>query len=220
MNRGKRRAMASLDFWCEIASTYSYLAAMRIDQVAGACGVEVRWQPFTLGPIFAAAGWTTSPFEVYPDKGRYMWRDIEREAEALGIAMRRPSVFPRNSVLAARVALVGVERGWGPRFIRAALAANFAGDRDIAAPEVIDELLAELGLDGPGLRAEAEGPVYRPMLRAATQRAAALRIFGAPTFMVGEEMFWGNDRLERALAWAQRPGAAARRTGPATTHQG
>jgi len=199
--------MAGLEFWCEIASTYTYLAAMRIEALASAAGVEVRWQPFSLGPIFAAAGWSTSPFEIYPEKGRYMWRDVEREADALGIAMRRPSVFPRNSTLAARVALVGVERGWGPRFIRAALSANFADDRDIASPEVIDDLLAGLGLDGPALRAEAEGPAHRPALRAATQRAVALHIFGAPTFMVGDEMFWGNDRLERALGWARSPGA-------------
>ncbi|HET7501244.1 MAG TPA: DsbA family protein, partial [Kofleriaceae bacterium] len=98
--------MARLDFWCELASTYTYLAAMRIEELAGAAGVEVRWQPFMLGPIFAQVGWSTSPFEVYPAKGRYMWRDVEREAAALGLAMRRPSQFPRNSVLAARVALV------------------------------------------------------------------------------------------------------------------
>jgi 2-hydroxychromene-2-carboxylate isomerase len=201
--------MVRLDFWCELASPYSYLAAMRIDALAGAAGVEVRWQPFTLGPMFAAAGWTTSPFNVYPDKGRYMWRDVEREAAAIGVALQRPSTFPRNSVLAARVALVGVERGWGPRFIRAALAANFADDRDMAAPDVIDDLLAGLGLDGPALRAEAEGPGYRPALRVATQRAAELHIFGAPTFVVGDELFWGNDRLERALSWAQRAGEPA-----------
>jgi 2-hydroxychromene-2-carboxylate isomerase len=199
--------MAPLEFWCEIASPYTYLAAMRIEPLADAAGVEVRWQPFSLGPIFAAAGWSTSPFEIYPDKGHYMWRDVEREAAQLGLAMRRPSAFPRNSVLAARVALVGVERGWGPAFARAALAANFADDRDIASPAVIDDVLAGLGLDGPALRTEAEGPTHRPALRAATQRAQALRIFGAPTFVVGNEMFWGNDRLERALDWARRPAA-------------
>lgn len=194
--------MVRLDFWCELASPYTYLAAMRIEGLARAAGVDVRWQPFLLGPIFAAAGWSTSPFEVYPDKGRYMWRDVAREADALGVALRRPSQFPRNSVAAARVALLGVERGWGPAFIRAALAANFAEDRDLADAAVVDELLAGLGLDGPTVRAEAESPARRPALRAATERAVALHIFGAPTFMVGDEMFWGNDRLERALAWA------------------
>src|SRR5262245_17676265 len=178
---------------------------MRIHPLAAAAGVELRCQPFALGPIFAAVGWSTSPFEIYPDKGRYLWRDVAREAEALGVPLRRPSQFPRNSIAAARVALVSVERGWGPAFIRAALAANFADDRDIAAPAVIDDLLAGLGLDGAALRAEAEGPVHRPALRAATERAVALHIFGAPTFMVGDEMFWGNDRLERALAWAADP---------------
>jgi len=195
--------MARLDFWCELASPYTYLAAVRIEALADAAGVELGWQPFLLGPIFAAAGWSTSPFEIYPDKGRHMWRDVAREAAALGVALQRPSQFPRNSVAAARVARLGVERGWGPAFIRAALAANFAGDRDIAAPEVIDDLLAGLGLDGPALRAEADGPAHRPALRAATERAVALHIFGAPSFAVGDELFWGNDRLERALAWAR-----------------
>jgi 2-hydroxychromene-2-carboxylate isomerase len=195
--------MARLDFWCELASPYTYLAAVRIEALADAAGVELGWQPFLLGPIFAAAGWSTSPFEIYPDKGRHMWRDVAREAAALGVALQRPSQFPRNSVAAARVARLGVERGWGPAFIRAALAANFAGDRDIAAPEVIDDLLAGLGLDGPALRAEADGPAHRPALRAATERAVALHIFGAPSFVVGDELFWGNDRLERALAWAR-----------------
>jgi 2-hydroxychromene-2-carboxylate isomerase len=194
--------MMGLDFWCELASPYTYLAAMRIEGLARAAGVDVRWQPFLLGPIFAAAGWSTSPFEVYPDKGRYMWRDVAREADAIGVAMRRPSQFPRNSVAAARVALLGAERGWGPAFIRAALAANFAADRDIGDAGAIDELLAGLGLDGPAVRAEAESPAHRPALRAATERAVALHIFGAPTFVVGDEVFWGNDRLERALAWA------------------
>src|SRR5689334_25316551 len=131
--------MARLDFWCELASPYTYLAAVRIEGLAHAAGVDVRWQPFLLGPIFATSGWSTSPFEIYPDKGRYMWRDVAREAEALGVALQRPSQFPRNSVAAARVALLGVSRGWGPAFVRAALAANFADDRNIAAPEVIDE---------------------------------------------------------------------------------
>jgi 2-hydroxychromene-2-carboxylate isomerase len=194
--------MVPIDFWCELASPYTYLAAMRIDRLARAAGVDVRWQPFLLGPIFAAAGWSTSPFEVYPDKGRYMWRDVAREADAIGAGLRRPSQFPRNTVAAARVARLGVERGWGPAFIRAALAANFAEDRDLADPGVIDELLAGLGLDGPAVRAEAESPAHRPALRDATERAVALHIFGAPTFLVGDEMFWGNDRLERAVAWA------------------
>ena len=194
--------MESVEFWCEIASTYTYVATERIESLAAARGVPIAWRPFSLGPIFASRGWATSPFNLDADKGRYMWRDVERTAEALGRPFRRPSVFPRNTILALRVALVGVSRGWGSAFVKAALRANFEDDRDIAATAVIDELLAGLALDGPALREEAESPAWRPRLRAETETAARLGIFGAPTFMVGREMFWGNDRLEQALAWA------------------
>ncbi len=192
----------AIEFFCEPASSYTYLAAARIDPLAAARRVPVVWTPFLLGPIFAASGWTTSPFVLYPDKGRYMWRDIERTAARLGIPFRKPSVFPRNSVLAARVATVGVERGWGPGFVRAVLAANFADDREIAEPSVIDEILAGLALDGPATRAEAESPAFKPRLRDVTARAQAAGVFGAPTFVVGAEIFWGNDRLEEALDFA------------------
>jgi 2-hydroxychromene-2-carboxylate isomerase len=192
-----------LEFWCEPASTYTYLAAARIEPLAAAAGVPLVWRPFSLGPIFAARGLTTSPFNVEADKGRYMWRDVERLAEALGLPFRRPSTFPRNTVRALRLALVGVERGWGPAFLRAVMRANFADDRDVAEPAVLDEIMAGLGLGGPALREESESPSYRPALRAATERARELGVFGAPTFLVGGEMFWGNDRLEQALAFAR-----------------
>jgi 2-hydroxychromene-2-carboxylate isomerase len=191
--------MPTLDFWCELASTYTYLSVCRIDALAARAGVEVRWRPFSLGPIFKAAGWQTSPFLVYEDKGRYMWRDMEREAQRLGVAFRRPTVFPRNSVAAAKVAILGVEQGWGPRFIQRVMRANFVEDRDIAATDVVDSVLGELGLDGPAIREEATSGERSSALRRSTEEAIRLRIFGAPTFMAGEEMFWGNDRLEQAL---------------------
>ena len=81
---------ATLDFWFEFASTYSYPAAMRIDALAEACRVTVRWRPFLLGPIFKDQGWTTSPFNVYPAKGRYMWRDLARICDDLGLPFAQP----------------------------------------------------------------------------------------------------------------------------------
>jgi 2-hydroxychromene-2-carboxylate isomerase len=195
--------MPTIDFWCELASTYTYLSVCRIEALAARARVDIRWRPFSLHPIFKAAGWPTSPFEIYADKGRYMWRDMEREAERLGIPFRRPSTFPRNSVPAAKIALVGLASGWGPPFIRRVMQANFADDRDIASPEVLRSILDELGLDGAAIHQEALSP-QSSALRRSTEEAIRLRIFGAPTFMVGEEMFWGNDRLENALDWAAR----------------
>jgi 2-hydroxychromene-2-carboxylate isomerase len=92
---------APLEFWFEFASTYSYPAAMRVEAAARAAGVPLAWRPFLVGPIFRAQGWNDSPFNIYPAKGRYMWRDLERICAQLGLPLRRPSAFPRNGLLAA-----------------------------------------------------------------------------------------------------------------------
>ena len=105
-----------LDFWFDFASTYSYPAAVRIGPLAAEAGVEVRFRPFLLGPIFKAQGWDTSPFNLYPAKGRNMWRDLERLCEDTGLPFRRPEPFPQNSLLAARVALAGMGEDWGEAF--------------------------------------------------------------------------------------------------------
>ena len=196
--------MAPLEFWCEIASTYTYLTAVRIDALAATFRVRAAWKPFSLGPIFAARGLSTSPFNLEIEKGAHMWRDVARQAEELGRAFRRPSTFPRNTIGALRVAVLGVERGWGPAFLRAALEANFERDRAIEEESVLDEILGDLGLDGEAIRAEAASPEWKPRLRAQTDRAKALGIFGAPTFIANGELFWGNDRLESALRWMKR----------------
>ena len=195
--------MSAIDFWFEFASTYSYLSAARIEDVARAAGVEIRWQPFLLGPIFAEQGWSDSPFNLYPAKGRYMWRDLERLCEGYGIPFARPSEFPRNGLLAARVACAGLGAEWLPDFVRATFAANFARDRDISRAEILGGILDAAGQDGAGLVAQAATPALKQCLRAQTDRARALGIFGAPSFAVGDELFWGNDRLGDALAWAR-----------------
>mgnify|MGYP001373346485 CR=1 FL=1 len=92
-----------VEFWFEFASTYSYLSVMRIERAAQAAGVDIAWKPFLLGPVFLALGWNDSPFNIYPPKGRYMWRDLERLAAKEGLPFQRPSRFPRSGVLAARV---------------------------------------------------------------------------------------------------------------------
>ena len=99
-----------------------------------AAEVAVRFRPFLLGPIFKAQGWETSPFNLYPAKGRNMWRDLERLCADLALPFRRPGAFPQNSLLAARVALAGLEAGWGEEFSRAVFRAEFADGRDIDEP--------------------------------------------------------------------------------------
>jgi 2-hydroxychromene-2-carboxylate isomerase len=191
-----------VEFWFELASTYSYPAALRVGAAAAAAGVPIAWRPFLLGPIFQAMGWNDSPFNIYPVKGRYMWRDLERLCEGYGVPLRRPSQFPRGSLLAARIACRYDAESWTPEFVRRVYRANFADDRDIAQPEVIASVLRSLDLPETVLD-EAQSPESKAKLRAQTERAISLGIFGAPTFVAGGELFWGNDRLEAALAWFQ-----------------
>ena len=193
---------APLEFWFEFASTYSYLAASRIEDLAWEAGVPIVWRPFLLGPIFKAQGWNDSPFNVYPAKGRYMWRDMERLCARYGLAFRHPSQFPRNGLLAARVATAGDGAPWLGDFVRAVYRANFADDRDIADRAVCAAILAEIGAPAAAL-GEADLPAVKDALRAHTDEAIAAGLFGAPSFLARGELFWGNDRLEDAIAWAR-----------------
>jgi 2-hydroxychromene-2-carboxylate isomerase len=199
-----------LDFWFEFASIYSYPAAMRIEALAAAAGIAVRWRPFLLGPILQAQGWRTSPFILYPVKGRYAWRDIERICADLALPFRRPDHFPQSGLLAARVALVGFEQSlskasWAEDFCRAVYRAEFAEARRIDQPETVREILADLKVEPGHTLATAQTHEIKDKLRAQTTEAQRLEIFGAPTFMTQDgEMFWGNDRLESAIAWARR----------------
>ncbi|MBX6367928.1 MAG: 2-hydroxychromene-2-carboxylate isomerase [Rhodospirillales bacterium] len=189
--------MRALEFWFEFASTYSYLAAMRVEDLARAAGVPVVWRPFLLGPIFAKQGWTGSPFTLYPAKGRYMWRDMERLCKAEGLPFRRPSEFPRNGLLAARIATAADGQEWLPEFVRRVFRANFVDDQDIADRQLLAALSSEEWL------ARAEAAETKDRLRERTLEAERRGIFGAPSFLVGDELFWGNDRLAQALAWAR-----------------
>ena len=195
-----------VQFWFEFGSTYTYLAVARIKEAAAGAGVAVGWEPFLLGPIFAEQGWDDSPFNVYPAKGRYMWRDMERACEKYGIPFAKPSRFPRNGVLAARVACLAKAESepWLPGFARAVFRANFAEDREIGDAAEVRSILDSLGLAGASIVERAESPDNKGLLREQTRRATELGIFGAPSFVVGDELFWGNDRLEDALAWAAR----------------
>lgn len=191
------------EFWYEFASPYSYLAAMRIERLAEEAGVEIVWRPFLLGLVFKAQGWETSPFNLYPAKGRYMWRDMEREAVRFGLPLYKPNPFPQNSLMGARIALVGLDRGWTPAFTKAVYAAEFGEGHDISDKEVLAGLLTGLGLDAKEILAEAQSDTNKTRLRRLNDEALSRGIFGAPTFLAEDgEMFWGNDRLEQALDWA------------------
>jgi 2-hydroxychromene-2-carboxylate isomerase len=213
-------APPALDFWFEFASTYSYPAVERIGALAAAAGVAVRWRPFLLGPIFQRQGWGDSPFNVYPAKGAYMWRDLERLCAGYGLPWRRPSRFPQNGLLASRVFLAGDEADWRIPFARQVFATNFAHDRDIADAATLAEILRGLGEDADAILARAQSPEVKLRLREETAEAERRGIFGAPSFTIGTELFWGHDRMEQAIGWAVRPTSPSRSAGPSLSAPG
>jgi 2-hydroxychromene-2-carboxylate isomerase len=193
-----------LNFWFEFASTYSYPAMMRITSLADAAGIALKFRPFLLGPVFKAQGWETSPFNLYVSKGRNMWRDLERLCEELKLPFRRPEPFPQNSLQASRLALVGLDAQWGEDFCRSVFRAEFAEGRRIDEPAVPSELLVALSVDPDPVFATAQTDEIKAKLQSQTEEALQLGIFGAPSFITMDgELFWGNDRLERAIAWAR-----------------
>jgi len=191
--------MRPIEFWFEFASNYSYLSVMRIEEEAARRGVTIQWRPFLLGPIFKTFGWATSPFVVQTWKSAYVWRDMERQCRKYGLGWTQPTGFPRPSLLPARVALLGAERPWVGEYCRQIMQLNFVADRDIDSPERVREVLEGLGLRAQEILDEALGDENKLELRRQTELGQARGIFGAPTFFVGEEMFWGNDRLDDAL---------------------
>ena len=194
-----------LDFWFDFASTYSYPAAMRIRRLATESGVKVRFRPFLLGPIFKTQGWATSPFNLFEAKGRNMWRDLERICTDCGLSFRRPEPFPQNSVLAARVALIGLSEPWGEAFCVEAFRAQFGEGRSIESSETITAILAGLDVPAEPTLSAAQSNDNKLRLRDQTEQAQRAGVFGAPTFISADgELFWGNDRLERALLWAKQ----------------
>ena len=192
-----------LTFWFDFASTYSYLSAHRIEAAALAHDVAVTWRPMLLGPIFKAQGWESSPFNLYPLKGAYMWRDMERRCAEAGLRLVRPDPFPQNSLMAARVALGALEDDRGPAFCKAVFAAAFSDGRDISDPATLRLALERAGLD-PALVDRAQDPEIKQKLIGQGEEVAGLGLFGAPSFTVGDELFWGDDRLDQAMDWAAR----------------
>jgi 2-hydroxychromene-2-carboxylate isomerase len=192
----------SFEIWIELASTYSHVAVHVAERAAAARGVGITWRTFLLGPIFRAQGWGDSPFNLYPVKGAYMWRDMERLCGNHGIPFRRPSQFPRNGLLAARVVTAAEGQPWLGELLRGLYRANFAEDRDIADPGCVRAVLAAAGCDAPdAVLAEAGSDRIKHQLRERTEEARRRGVFGAPSILVGDELFWGQDRIDDALTW-------------------
>lgn len=194
----------TIDFWFTMGSTYTCLSVARYQALAARAGVAVRLRPFK--GVGALTGATALPFVEGTAKMRYMWRDIERRAAACGMPLRLPVAYPAPApVRANRVALVGVREGWAAEYLRAAYRLWFAEGLGNGSEANLRAALAEAGQAGEAERilALADGAEVTAALDAETDAARALGVFGSPSFVVDGEVFWGDDHLEDAIAWAR-----------------
>ncbi|ADO72941.1 2-hydroxychromene-2-carboxylate isomerase [Stigmatella aurantiaca] len=194
----------TLEFFFDYASPYSYLASAQVEVLAVRTGVELRWRPFLLGAVFKATG-NVPPISC-PAKARYLFKDLAHWTQFLGLPpCRFPEAFPIPSIKANRLGLVAAEQGLIAPFSHAAFRAAFVDGKDLGDGAVLEEVARASGLEpGPAL-ARIENQEIKDALRRNTEEAVARGAFGAPTFFVGEEMFFGNDRLmlvERMLRGA------------------
>ena len=200
--------MKEVSFFFDFSSPFAYLASTQIESVAARAGAMVRYRPFLLGALFKALGGPDGPlFSMPPVKQRHARDDMFRWADFHGVPLKFPTRFPMNTVKALRMILQLPEPQRAP-LMHAIFAAYWADDRDINDDAVLVELATSVGLDGAALVAGTKDDAVKAQLKSATDEAVKLGLFGAPTFMVGDLLFWGQDRLafvEKALqGWRPR----------------
>jgi 2-hydroxychromene-2-carboxylate isomerase len=193
---------SQVDFWFTMGSTYSFLTVMRLADMERSSGLSFRWRPFHLLVILQEMKHV--PFADKPAKSAYMWRDIERRAAMYGLEARLPAPYPATqSIVANLVATLGMHEGWGCDFVRAAYRRWFVLGQETGSEPNLSESLRDIGQDADRVLKLAADGGTKAMLTAETDAARALGIFGSPTFSVGRELFWGDDRLEDVINWCR-----------------
>jgi 2-hydroxychromene-2-carboxylate isomerase len=193
-------AADNIDFWFTMGSTYTYLSVMRLRELEQSTGIQFRWRPFHLLVILQEMKHV--PFADKPAKSAYMWRDIERRAGMYGLPVSLPVPYPaKQSILANLVAIVGMRQGWGVDFVRAAYRRWFQIGQETGSEPNVSESLCDIGKEPQSVLALANATDATASLMAETEVAKELGIFGSPTFVVGGELFWGDDRIEDAISW-------------------
>ncbi|MDF0599193.1 2-hydroxychromene-2-carboxylate isomerase [Psychromarinibacter sp. C21-152] len=194
--------MTPIEFWYSIGSTYSYLTVMRLGAVARAEGLDVTWRPFNVRAIMVAQN--NIPFRDKPVKAAYMWRDIERRAAKYGLPVQVPAPYPLAGLeIANRVALVGMEEGWGVSYTVETYRRWFQHGQPAGSEPNLSESVAAAGQDPERVLEAAMADRTGAALAKETATGEGLGVFGSPTFVVGGEVFWGDDRLDDAIAWAR-----------------
>jgi 2-hydroxychromene-2-carboxylate isomerase len=192
--------MGQVDFFYFFGSGYAYLSVLRIADLAAQQGVTVNWRPFNVRPLMRE---NNVMLRDEAQKVRYLWRDIERRAAQHGLPFVKPPLWPTEpDLLASRVAMVAAEEGWVEPYTVESFRAWYLEGLPLGTPDSLGAILPRVGQDPARVLPLADRPEASARLEAETGAARKLGAFGSPTFAVGEELFWGDDRLEEAIAWA------------------
>ncbi|MBK6294172.1 MAG: 2-hydroxychromene-2-carboxylate isomerase [Rhodoferax sp.] len=191
-----------VEFYFDVGSPYTYLAYHQLPKIAAKRAATIVWRPMLLGGVFQATG-NHSPMEI-PAKGRYSLIDLQRWAQHFGVPMTMNPHFPINTLTLMRgaVAMQGCSEAEFQRYLAAIFAAMFERPRNLGQAEEVTAVLHENGFDPVQFQRLVSDPAVKEQLKRNTEEAVARGVFGAPTFFVGEQMFWGQDRLafvEQAL---------------------
>lgn len=190
----------SIDFWFSIGSTYTYLTVMRLGEIEQRAGVKFVWRPFSVRKIMVEMN--NIPFSEKPVKAAYMWRDIERRAAIYGLPVSVPAPYPLEHFdLANKVAILGAREGWCADYVRATYRRWFQDGEPAGSEPNLGQSLSEIGQQADRVIAEAQGDDIEQAYFASTDEARSLGLFGAPSFVVGGEIFWGDDRIDDAIGW-------------------
>lgn len=198
----------SIDFYFDFSSPYGYLASTRIEDLANKHNRKVNWHPILLGAIFKVSG--QAPLISYPLKGDYARIDFARSAREHNTPFSVPSVFPVGAVAAARTfywleSQTELSDKAVP-FIHALYKSYYVDDQDISKPEVVLSVAESLGVNKDELSKALADQSVKDALRIEVENAIKLGVFGSPTMIVDEELFWGNDRLEQLDRWLAKGG--------------
>jgi len=196
----------AIDFYFDFASPYGYLAAVQIDEWAAARNCSVTWRPILLGAAFKEVG--TGPLLSYPIKGRYAAHDLARAARRLGVPCKMPDGFPHGTLAAARgfYWLSDSDAAKAVSFAKAFYNAYFGEGRDVSPPEATADVAADIGVDRDAFLAAIQEPALKERVKGEVGAALERGVFGSPFFFIGDEPFWGGDRLPQMSDWLEQGG--------------
>ena len=196
--------MSNIDFYFSIGSTYTYLTITRILDVEKKHSVKFNWKPFSVRAIMKEMNNIPFPKEKV-NKVNYMWRDIERRAKGYGFFAKTPVPYPLTQFdLANKLAILGLEEGWGIDYVRLTYKRWFQEGKEPAVDPSISEICNELKIDKNKVIEKANSDKIEKEYLANTESARKNKIFGSPSFIVGNEIFWGDDRMEDAITWSKK----------------